>query len=536
MWKIFRRDKYAIIERRKRREEKQRMRERSRARRRRKRAERWYMFRKRLNRFLTHPLTISGWKSTHRDPYASIDRRKQREEKKRMRERSRAHRRRKRTEQWQRFRRRINRFFVQPFSRSGRRLTQKYPYAQADRIRQREEQQRMRKRSAARNRRRRIERWHRFSKRLNGFLTDPFAKKAPTTLEREQKRIRRYKRHYRKVARQRWWIKFKKNPWKTLLHWRKRGSSGYGYYLNRMTWKERMALARKKRKALYENLVKAITTRDLRQKFGFSFMHSTAYFIFAFMLIWVIYQAVTIIVASSFKIPVIWYYYQLKFPLYTYSPLYTRKALVVIFAAGPIMSLMMAFLFLRLYFSRNRFLKRFRLFFLWGFIAGCNFFFGAYISGMITHTEFVYASEWFFMSNGFAIQEIILASVSLAMLMIIGRITTPLFLQSSGSVTLIKPEFRFFFILSQVIFPWLAGITILFLITLPNYYLPLIFKTCTPGLLLIPTMFFYNALPYQNIHKTGAIQHNYFRWSVLIAAVALLFFYRIILAWGLRIL
>jgi len=279
-----------------------------------------------------------------------------------------------------------------------------------------------------------------------------------------------------------------------------------------------------------------ITTPELRKKLLLTFLYSTACFIFSFLFIWVFYQAVTIMVASSFQIPVTWYYYQLKFPLYTFSPLYTRAALVTIFATGPIFSLMLAFVFLKLFFSKSERVKKFQLFYLWGFINGANMFFGAYISGFFTRTEFIYTSEWIFLSNMFDVEEIIFVVVSFVMLFIIGQIVTPLFLLSSGSVTMVKPGYRFFFVIGHVILPWLTGIMILFLITLPNYYIPLILKTITPGLALFPTLYLYDSLKYENIHKTGVIRHNYFRWSIVIVAIALLFFYRIILSWGLKVI
>jgi hypothetical protein len=291
-----------------------------------------------------------------------------------------------------------------------------------------------------------------------------------------------------------------------------------------------------KRQQRIENLKKILSTPDIRLKFIFTYLHSTAYFIFSFMLIYIIYQIVTIGMASSFHIPVIWYYYELKFPLYTFSPLYTRKALVAIFAIGPIASLMLAFLFLRLFFSKHRLLKRFQLFYLWGFINGINMFFGAYIAGFFTRTEFIYTSEWLFLSNMFDIEEILFTVISFMVMIIVGRIVTPLFLLSSGSVTMIKPEFRFYFVISHVILPWITGVIIMFLLTLPTYYIPLVIKTITPGLVLLPSLYLYDLLIYEDIHRSGEINHNYFKWSIVIGTIALLFFYRIILSWGLKII
>jgi hypothetical protein len=410
------------------------------------------------------------------------------------------------------------------------------PYAKIDRRKQRAEKQHRRAKEKARHKRKRAEAWKRFRLQVSNFIENPFAKHIMTNEERERKRIKKYQQRDRQIARRKWWTKFKKNPLRVIFPSKKRRAADGGYlYVYNMTRQERKELARIKRKQNIESLKKAITTPDLRLKFLFAYLHSTAYFIFAFMFIYIVYQVVTIMVASSFNIPVVWYYYELKFPLYTYSPLYTRSALVTIFAAGPIMSLMFGFLFLKLFFAKNTLIKRFQLLWLWGFICGSNMFFGAYIAGFFTRTEFIYTSEWLFMSNVFDVEEIIFTIISFVMMLIIGRIVTPLFLLSSGSVTLVKPEFRLFFVISQVILPWLTGMVILFLITLPTYYIPLVIKTFTPVLVLLPSLYLYDSLQYENIHRSGVIQHNYFRWSIVIAAIALLFFYRIILTWGLKV-
>jgi hypothetical protein len=161
-------------------------------------------------------------------------------------------------------------------------------------------------------------------------------------------------------------------------------------------------------------------------------------------------------------------------------------------------------------------------------------FFGAYIAGFITRTEFIYTSEWIFMSNVFDIEELIFTAISVIVMLLISRLVTPLFLLSSGSVSVIKPEVRVFFVISQIILPWVTGVIVLLLLTLPRYYFPLILKTISPGLILLPTLYLYDMLQYENIHRSGEIQRNYFRWSIVIVAVAVLFFYRIFLSWGLR--
>ena len=477
------------------------------------------------------------WNIFRRDPLAKTDRRKTRAEKKKRHARQRTWRRRRRAEAWQDFTGRLKELFVQPIREKRQKAgIHEKELATADRRREREERKHIRDREKSWRRRRRDEAMRRFNKRFNEFRAHPFARREPTADALEKKKFKRYARRERRQDLLKWFAKFRKNPWKTLFPPRLHRSPGGGYYTFRLGRAERKEMAAKKRKLFRENLRQAITTPDLRAKFGFAYLHSTAYFILAFMLIYIVYQVITILAASSYNIPIIWSYYKLQFPLYTYSPLYTRQALVVIFAMGPIMSLMLAFVFLKLYFTSNVILKRFKLFYLWGFISGANMFFGAYIAGFITRTEFIYTSEWLFISRPYASVEIVFTIIAIAILIIIGRIVTPLFLLSSGSVTMIKPEFRLFFILSQVIFPWITMMIILFAITLPNYYWPLILKTIIPGLMLIPTLFLYNSIQFDNIHEAGVIQRTYFRWSIVIVAVAVLFFYRVILSYGLRVL
>lgn len=416
------------------------------------------------------------------------------------------------------------------------RIFKEDPLEKSDRRKTRAEKMRMRAREKAWRRRKRADEWRTFTKRFNQFIANPFAKRKLTTAQRDRQRFKKLARKERMEDRQLWLKRFRKKPLKTLFPSRQPGEMGGGAYTYGLTKKELKDIRIKKRRRAFRNLKTAIFTPDLRQKFIFSYLHSTAYFILAFMLIYVVYQAITILVASSYHIPVIWYYYRLKFPLYTFSPLYTREALVVIFAMGPIISLMLAFLFLRLYFSTHFLLKRFQLFYLWGFICGANMFFGAYISGFATRTEFIYASEWLFMSRHmFDTIEIVFTAIAIIMMLIMGKMVTPLFLLSSGSVTLVKPEYRLFFVLSQIIFPWITGMLILFLITLPTSYFPLILKTITPGLVVVPTLFLYNSLQFDSIHRSGVIQRNYFKWSIVIVVVAVLFFYRLFLSIGLKI-
>ena len=481
-----------------------------------------------------------------RDPYAKGDRLRQKQEKRQRRAEQKAWRRRHRRASWRRFRNRISLFFSKPFANKNAihesrqqeltKIRKRYkndPYAEGDRRRQREEKEVIRaKIKLAHKKRRRIAR-EEFLKKIIDFLANPLAKQELTEHEREQLRLKRHWQRERKTDRRKKLVKFLKNPVRVLFP--PKWSAKEVGYIPHQTKKDRQISARKRRKEMWKNLGIILSTPDLRKKFLIVFLQSTAYYLLAFLVVYVIYQLVTILVASVFHIPVTWYYYQLKFPLYTYSKLYTRPALVLIFGSGPMVSLLFAFLSLKSFFAKRAVSNHFQLFSLWGIVSGVNLFFGAYIAGFLTRTEFIYTSEWLLMSNVFDIEEMVFTMVSIGMLLIIGRLLTPMFLVSSGSVTLLTPEYRLFFIYSQVILPWIAGIGIFFIIVTPHYYIPFLLKTLTPGLVVIPSLFMYNTARNENIHTSGLIRRNYFRWSIVIAVIALLFFYRIILNFGVKV-
>jgi len=336
----------------------------------------------------------------------------------------------------------------------------------------------------------------------------------------------------RKENKKKWMRVFWKNPIRAIFIREKNET-----LLEMEQWRkvDKKIAFKNRARSLRMSFREAIKSSELRKKLAFTLLQSSTYFILSFLLVYVVYQAITILAAYAFNIPTVWYYYRVQFPLFSGSHLYTRTALIIIFSSGPLLSLGLAFLFLKFYFSGKNNNPGLKLFFLWGFINGANFFFGSYIVGFITRTEFIYSTEWIFMSSIFDIEEIIFTVIAITISLLIGRLATPLFLLTTGSEKIIIPRFRLFFILNQVLFPWLIGIVVFYFISTPVHYLPLIFKTITPFFILLPSLFTYNSIRNENISVVGAIRKNYFRWSVVIAVIAVLFFYRILLNFGLRL-
>lgn len=402
-----------------------------------------------------------------------------------------------------------------------------YKDTKAARERQREENKRLKMKGKAYRRHIKTTEKQKLRKKVAAFFSNPMDFFIPQT--DEARRIRAIKSRMRR-EKLLLLADFLRNPFKFIFRPHPlREERKRIMYLEKVRQREERQLAKDETRLAWKEVR---NSGGLRMSIFREFLQSTAAYLLAALFIYVVYQAVTIVVANAYDIPVIWRYNQLVFPLYTWSPLYTRQALVVIFAAGPAISLLLALVSLRLIFLSKLSKKRYNLFFLWTFVHGVNMFFGAYIAGILTRTEFVYASEWLFLSNPGDIEEIIFGILSLAALIITGRQSVLPFLLSSGSITLVKPRYRLFFVISFIILPWIAGVILFFVITLPHYYIPLILKTLTPGLVVLPTLIRYNSIEYDTLHESGLIRRRSFRWGVIIFVIALLFFYRLILNWG----
>ncbi len=368
--------------------------------------------------------------------------------------------------------------------------------------------------------------------KIKRFFSNPLQSRGLSPEQELRRELKLEMNENRRMERKRWWQRFRKNPFRTLFMTEKNEEQS----MLEEHIREELRFARRNRmKVMVSALGEIFKSRDLRGKFSLSLIQSTSYFIFSFLLIYTAYQFTTMLVAKGFNIPTVWYYYRVKFTLFTGSPLYTRTALVGIFAAGPVMCLILAFAMLKLYFSKKLFNKRLRLFYLWGFINGINFFFGSYLVGFATRTEFIYASEWLFMSSMFDVEEIVFAVLSITISLLIGRVITPLFLLSANHPILITTKFRFIYVITNIFIPWMIGVLVFLFLSQPIYYLPLTLKTLTPAFILFPSLLTYNSVKNDNIASTGKVQANYFRWSIVIIVAALLFFYRVLLNFGLEI-
>jgi hypothetical protein len=275
-----------------------------------------------------------------------------------------------------------------------------------------------------------------------------------------------------------------------------------------------------------------LKTKELRNAYLTVAVNSTVMFTAAFLLSYIINQLVTVFTARILGIPSELFSYRIYWPLYTYSTLYTRQVLVLIFGMGPLISFLLGLLFYRLFIVFRYRTVYLKTFFIWASISSFTLFFGAYVSGAVTRTGFIYASEWLFLNNMFDVKEIIFIILSLIALLIIGFMMTKAFLESSNSRALIEPRIRVIYIFSAAVIPYFAGVLILFAINFPNNPAELLLLYLAPLLIVMVSLFRYNAFSLQNISimkMTGKYRINLIAIGLLIVLIA---FFRIVLYKG----
>ena len=267
-------------------------------------------------------------------------------------------------------------------------------------------------------------------------------------------------------------------------------------------------------------------SKELRVDMLKVLVNSTTMYLLAFGSIYYLSQLVTIFTATIFDIPAVLYSYRIFWPLYTYSSLYTRPALILIFGMGPLIALLVTFAGYRLFLVSRKYRYNVKVLFLWIIFHGLNSFFGAYIAGVITRTGFVYTTEWIFLSNVFDVEEIIFLIVSIIVLIASGVFFTRLHLTSASSALLIERKSRIYFVISQVFLPGLLGIAVLIGINFPKNPPELLVLYGATFLMILPVFTNYSSPSNAVINRFTKNSRVSIGWIYIVLVIVLLVFLR----------
>jgi hypothetical protein len=255
-------------------------------------------------------------------------------------------------------------------------------------------------------------------------------------------------------------------------------------------------------------------------------LNSTAYFILAFFFVYLIGQFATAIAAMQFDYTGIIYYYKLIYTIDTHD--WLSDAVKLLFSLGPFTAILLALLSLIAILNLYANTSSLKLFFLWTYVHGIVWFFGAIFAGTLLNTGVGYVILYlYFMDTG----KLVLSLLALAVMLAALGFTTKWFIFSANSYfNQLNEHSRTFFIFSQVFFPLLCGTIIILGIKLPKLLPYELFVLLTTLLAVIPIGLLYNSYPaFFFDEKPIKIKLN---WPVVIIATVALVAFRIIFEIG----
>jgi hypothetical protein len=268
--------------------------------------------------------------------------------------------------------------------------------------------------------------------------------------------------------------------------------------------------------------------RQQQKNYLYYTVNSTALFIIAYLVVYLVYQLTVLIVASKWKLDSVLLYYDLAFN--DYSPLWSRQNIIIVTLSGPLVCLILGFLFYR-YFSTRANVKGFiKLFFLWIALIGFNLFFGAWATGISFDQGFGYVPAWLYLN---VFWQIFIALIFLFILGLIGYYSVPKFLDTSKSALRVRQENKTKFLFFQVILPYFIGSLIIILVKIPNNMPYDTGNMVTLIFAVAPMVFNKYARPGIVFEKERKPTH--IRWIFIVIFVILMLSYRIGLNNGLHV-
>jgi hypothetical protein len=336
----------------------------------------------------------------------------------------------------------------------------------------RNEKRRLRQLRAERRKKMLKHKWMSFKQSFRSFINNPFKRKKKSRSEQIRREAFREARNTM--------IK----EWILTTPQRIKASFLYFFQKRRFQWESIHARAIDFQESTQDILMSSMLRKELLTVL----ITSTSAYLITFVITFLLHNVLTVVTASFFDIPSVLFHSKIYWPLSTYSTLYYRGALIVIFGLAPMLMLFLSiFVLLKLFRKKNR--KYFiNLIIIWSFVHLLNLFFGAYADGVITRTGFIYATEWIFMNSGVSKVEVIFVFISVVFMLFASIILQRQFIKISFSSTLIEKRFRFWYLFFTSVLPWMFGTGFLFLYGLPQLKIEYVLLPLFIGIFVLPTL------------------------------------------------
>ena len=260
-------------------------------------------------------------------------------------------------------------------------------------------------------------------------------------------------------------------------------------------------------------------------------INSLSYFMLAYFAVIVLTNSISILLAKIEGVNGVLYYY--GFDLIDYNRFWSKELTFLIFFFGLGFSGLFGFLLERAYKKKRRHSKHFKLFLLWGYFLGFIYFFGNVLVGAFFYFGTGVIFEVFNIPGIFRIGS---GVVAIAALIYLGIYATRSFLISLNSYqTFIDRQNFNWFLRAQVLYPYIIGNILIFLIKIPNHTIYFGLDTLVWLTGIIPIISLFINLPGKSSIRFKKKIHaiHLFHIPIIIFIVVMLL-YRFGLAYGLK--
>lgn len=266
----------------------------------------------------------------------------------------------------------------------------------------------------------------------------------------------------------------------------------------------------------------------LNKKSAIIIIHSVSYNILSYLIILILFQAITVVSAQYFEIPTLVHYNKMEFLVTTQS--WTFDSVKMIFSSGAILAFLFGLICLGIFIKAMSLEGMLKMFFFWGFVHGLNMFVGSMVLGAFLYEGMGYVYAWMYLQD--TAKMFLLFSGLVIMIGSGTLMVRPMLLTANSYYNYSKAEMRNEFKREQFLYPYLISTVILILARLPLsiYEMLLII---TPGFILLPlfsnmhkfTIFFFD-------EKERIIKLN---MKLMVIAILLLVSFRVFLGIGIKI-
>jgi len=258
-------------------------------------------------------------------------------------------------------------------------------------------------------------------------------------------------------------------------------------------------------------------------------VNSLLLFLIAYLIIYILTLFITGFTAILFDIPVKIYYYDVDYLIRSID--WTPDSVAGVFSSGPVAMFVLSLFFLLLYKSVETETGILRLLLLWMIFHALTRFFGEILVGAILGKGFGFVILYMFvMDTG----KVILTILGFVAMFTVGLIMARLSLYSANIYfnDLLR-TYRFKFIFSQFIIPFLIGNIVILLIKIPQFSYFDIALNASMIFFLIPI--FVRSISMEDFYFDEDPRTIKLKMIFPITAVSLLFFFRLILGFGIRL-